>query len=58
MFLGFFKGSLTGGSGLIRALIGAESALEYGIQDLGGQQPPSHRAFFGEPTSYGDAVVE
>jgi NAD(P)-dependent dehydrogenase (short-subunit alcohol dehydrogenase family) len=38
--------------------IGAELAQEYGIEDLDGRQPPSHRAFFGEPTSYGDAVVE
>ena len=41
-----------------KVLIGAELAQEYGIEDLDGRQPPSHRAFFGEPTSYGDAVVE
>ena len=38
--------------------IGAELALEYGITDLDGRQPPSHRAFFGDTTIYGDAVVE
>jgi NAD(P)-dependent dehydrogenase (short-subunit alcohol dehydrogenase family) len=38
--------------------IGAELAEEYGITDLDGRQPPSHRAFFGETTTYGDAVVE
>lgn len=38
--------------------IGAELAREYGVTDLDGQQPPSHRAFFGDTTTYGDAVVE
>jgi hypothetical protein len=38
--------------------IGAELALEYGITDSGGRQPPSARAFFGDPTRFGDAVVE
>jgi NAD(P)-dependent dehydrogenase (short-subunit alcohol dehydrogenase family) len=38
--------------------IGAELGAEYGVQDINGKQPPSHRDFFGEPTSYGDAVVE
>ena len=38
--------------------IGAELALEYGVQDTDGSQPLSHRAFFGETTTYGDAVVE
>jgi NAD(P)-dependent dehydrogenase (short-subunit alcohol dehydrogenase family) len=38
--------------------IGAELALEYGLTDINGQQPPSHRAFFGDPTTFGDAVVE
>lgn len=37
--------------------IGAELGEEYGITDVNGQQPPSHRAFFGGTTSYGDAVV-
>ncbi len=38
--------------------IGAELAQEYGVTDIDGGQPPSHRAFFGEPTTFGDAVVE
>ena len=39
-------------------LIGAELAQEYGITDVNGKSPPSHRAFFGDPTTYGKAVVE
>jgi NAD(P)-dependent dehydrogenase (short-subunit alcohol dehydrogenase family) len=38
--------------------IGAELGQEYGLTDLNGQLPPSHRAFFGGTTTYGDAVVE
>lgn len=38
--------------------IGAELGEEYGLVDINGQLPPSHRAFFGEVTTYGDAVVE
>jgi len=38
--------------------IGAELGAQYGVTDIDGRQPPSHRAFFGEPTSFGDAVVE
>ena len=38
--------------------IGAELAEAYGLRDIDGSQPPSHRAFFGETTTYGDAVVE
>lgn len=38
--------------------IGAELAVEYGVVDTDGSQPPSHRAFFGETTTFGDAVVE
>ena len=41
-----------------RVLIGAELGQEYGIADTDGRVPPSHRAFFGDPTTYGDAVVE
>ena len=33
-----------------KVLIGAELALEYGVSDTDGRQPPSHRAFFGETT--------
>ncbi len=38
--------------------IGAELGELYGVTDIDGRQPPSHRAFFGETTTYGDAVVE
>ena len=38
--------------------IGAELGAQYGVTDINGRQPPSHRAFFGETTTYGDAVVE
>ena len=38
--------------------IGAELGELYGVKDINGQQPPSHRAFFGETTSYGEAIVE
>jgi NAD(P)-dependent dehydrogenase (short-subunit alcohol dehydrogenase family) len=38
--------------------IGAELGEEYGIEDINGATPMSHRAFFGETTIYGDAVVE
>ena len=41
-----------------RVWIGAELGEAYGIADLSGNTPPSRRAFFGDPTSYGDAVVE
>jgi NAD(P)-dependent dehydrogenase (short-subunit alcohol dehydrogenase family) len=38
--------------------IGAELGQAYGVADTNGRTPPSHRAFFGEPTTFGDAVVE
>jgi NAD(P)-dependent dehydrogenase (short-subunit alcohol dehydrogenase family) len=41
-----------------RVLITAELAGEYGITDIDGRQPPSHRAIFGDPTEFGDAIVE
>jgi len=40
-----------------RVLIGAELGQEYGIADANGRIPVSHRAFFGDPTRFGDAVV-
>lgn len=36
----------------------AELALEYGVKDIDGAQPPSHREFLGEPTTFSPAVVE
>jgi NAD(P)-dependent dehydrogenase (short-subunit alcohol dehydrogenase family) len=41
-----------------KVLIGAELAETYAVTDIDGRQPPSHRAFFGEATIFGDAVVE
>lgn len=41
-----------------KVLIGAELGEEYGITDINGKSPMSHRAFFGETTTFGDAVVE
>ncbi|QFU76556.1 SDR family NAD(P)-dependent oxidoreductase [Halioglobus maricola] len=38
--------------------IGAELAASYGVTDSDGSQPPSHREFFGPPTTFGEAVVE
>ena len=41
-----------------KVLIGAEAALEYGIKDEGGKQPPSHREFLGAPAQAHPAIVE
>jgi NAD(P)-dependent dehydrogenase (short-subunit alcohol dehydrogenase family) len=41
-----------------KVLIGAELGEEYGVVDAGGKTPISHRAFFGDPTTFGDAIVE
>lgn len=41
-----------------RVLIGAEAAMEYGILDLDGKQPPSYRQFLGEPAQAHPAIVE
>lgn len=38
--------------------IGAELGAEYGVKDVNGKQPISHRPFFGDTTTFGDAVVE
>ena len=38
--------------------IGAELGKEYGVLDINGQQPPSHRPMLGDPTTYNDAIVE
>jgi len=37
--------------------IGAELARQYGIRDLDGRQPPSHRPMLGNPTVFSDAVI-
>lgn len=36
----------------------AELALEYGVRDTNGAQPPSHRQFLGDPPGFSAAVVE
>jgi len=41
-----------------QVLIGAELAQEYGIRDLDGKQPPSHRAMLGGPAPGHPAIVE
>lgn len=38
--------------------VGAELALEYGVVDIDGKQPPSHAPMLGEPTTYNDAIIE
>ncbi|GAB18457.1 putative oxidoreductase [Gordonia effusa NBRC 100432] len=38
-------------------LIGAEVALDLGVVDFDGRQPPSHRQFLGDPTTFSSAVV-
>jgi NAD(P)-dependent dehydrogenase (short-subunit alcohol dehydrogenase family) len=40
-----------------QTLIGAEVATRYGITDVDGRQPPSHRAAFGGPRTPSDVVV-
>lgn len=41
-----------------QVIIGAELALEYGMKDIDGAQPPSHRPMLGGPTQAHPAVVE
>ena len=41
-----------------QVIIGAELALEYGLKDIDGKQPPSHRPMLGGPTQAHPAVVE
>lgn len=43
-------------SGLV--LVGAEAALDYGLRDLDGRQPPSHRALLGGPVQAHPARVD
>lgn len=38
--------------------IGAELARQYGVRDTDGRQPQSPRLMFGEPTTFGAAVVQ
>lgn len=39
-------------------LVGAELAREYGITDVDGRQPPSHRAMLGAPHEFSPAIVQ
>lgn len=39
-------------------LIGAEAALEYGVTDEGGVQPPSHREMLGGPAQGNPAIIQ
>lgn len=41
-----------------RTLVGAEEAQAYGIKDINGSQPPSHRPMLGDPIVWSPAVVE
>jgi len=41
-----------------KTFIGAELALELGVNDIDGKQPPSHRPMLGEPIEFSAAVVE
>ena len=41
-----------------QVLIGAEAALDYGIVDIDGKQPPSHRDLLGSPVQAHPAKVE
>jgi NAD(P)-dependent dehydrogenase (short-subunit alcohol dehydrogenase family) len=41
-----------------KVLIGAELALEYGITDSDGKQPPSHREMLGGPGTVNPAIVQ
>lgn len=41
-----------------RVFYAAELALAYGVKDVDGAQPPSHRAFLGAPPEFSEAVVE
>jgi len=41
-----------------QVIVGAELALDYGLKDIDGKQPPSHRPMLGGPTQAHPAVVE
>ena len=38
--------------------VGAELAQEYGVVDVDGKAPASHRSMLGEPTTFSAAVIE
>ncbi|MET4693461.1 hypothetical protein [Endozoicomonas lisbonensis] len=41
-----------------RVWIAAELGEELGVKGIDGSQPPSHRAFLGEPAEPSPAIVE
>lgn len=41
-----------------QTLIGAELGAHYGVHDITGKAPVSHRAFLGDPTGWNPAVVD
>ncbi|GAA2372035.1 putative oxidoreductase [Gordonia sihwensis NBRC 108236] len=41
-----------------RVLVAAELAQEYGITDVDGSTPPSHRPFLGDPPEFSSAVID
>ncbi|PLW83121.1 short-chain dehydrogenase [Kineobactrum sediminis] len=41
-----------------KVCIGAELGAAYGVLDINGRQPASHRDFFGPPTTFGDAIID
>lgn len=61
-FTGLVIDALANDPGLMarsgQILVGAELAEEYGVRDIDGRSPLSHRAMFGDPTIFSDAVVE
>lgn len=40
-----------------QVLVGAEAALAYGVKDIDGKQPPSHRGTLGGPAAANPAIV-
>jgi hypothetical protein len=40
-----------------RVLVGAEAAVELGVTDIEGNQPPSHRDMLGHPPDYSAVVI-
>lgn len=40
-----------------RVLVGAEAAVELGVTDIAGNQPPSHRSMLGAPPEYSSVVI-
>ena len=41
-----------------QVLVGAELAIEYGVKDIDGKQPPSNADMLGRPPTFSDAIVD